>query len=90
MSFKTNIAFNSEIMASFLPTVIVSKMKRQTEKNIIFIAVSHEFTCINHEKITKKTSKYDVPVPNINPCTAMGEYSRPGLTKRSLSCRVNS
>ena len=54
MSFKANMAFNSEIMASFLPTVLVSKKKKQTEKNITFFAVSHEFTCINHEKLRKK------------------------------------
>ena len=41
--FNTNNAFNSTMMASFLP-VIVSKKNRQTEKNMSFIAVSHKFT----------------------------------------------
>ena len=41
--FKTNNAFNSTMMASFLP-VIVSKRNKQTEKNMLLIPVSHKFT----------------------------------------------
>ena len=41
--FKTNNAFNSIMMASFLP-VIVSKKNKQTTKNIPFIAMSHKLT----------------------------------------------
>ena len=41
--FKTNNAFNSTMMALFLP-VIVNKKKKQTQKNMPFIAVFHKFT----------------------------------------------
>ena len=40
--FKTNNNFNSTMMASFLP-VIVSEKKKQTEKNMPFIEMSHKF-----------------------------------------------
>ena len=42
-AFKTNNAFDSTMMASFLP-VIVSKKNKQTEKNMSLIAVSHKLT----------------------------------------------
>ena len=41
--FKTTDAFNSTMIASFLP-VIVSKTNKQTEKNMPFIAMFHKFT----------------------------------------------
>ena len=41
--FEKNNAFNSGMMASFLP-VIVSKKNKQAKKNMSFIAMSHKFT----------------------------------------------
>ena len=43
VSFKTNNAFNSTMMASFLPVIVIKKNK-QIQKNMSFIAVSHKFT----------------------------------------------
>ena len=42
VQLKTNNFLNSTMMASFLPVIIVSK--KQTKKNMSFIAVYHKFT----------------------------------------------
>ena len=55
LPFKTHNAFNSTVMASFL-LAIVSKKKKQTEKNMSVIAMSHKFT-LYPEKKHDKTSK---------------------------------
>ena len=45
--FKTNNAFNSTMIASFLPVLLIVSKKTQKKKalkNMSFIAVSHKFT----------------------------------------------
>ena len=39
--FKTNNSFNSTMMASFLPVILVREKNKQTNKNMSFIAVYH-------------------------------------------------
>ena len=66
--FKTNYAFNSTMMASFLP-VIVSKENKQTKKYVFYCSVSQIH--LNPEKKHEKSIKMTfLNVPN--KCPGLG------------------